>query len=136
MKRTVLVVATAIIFLGCQEKKEESASSQKVEKKQTLQVEQKKTENKETVSLNGESLFKAKGCSSCHQPLKDSVGPSLSKISKAYNNDRSKLINFLKGKEKPVVEPQKFGIMSPQLNTTKVMSDDKLTALADFILKH
>lgn len=136
MKKTAFVLTTALIFIGCQEKKEESTAPQKVEKQQTVQVEQKKPETKEAVALNGESLFRAKGCSACHQPQKDSVGPSLSKISKAYTKDRSKLINFLKGKEKPVVDPQKFGIMSPQLNTTKVMSDNELSALADFMLKY
>ncbi|HHG74080.1 MAG TPA: c-type cytochrome [Persephonella sp.] len=91
---------------------------------------------KKAVNLNGEALFKAKGCSACHQPEKESVGPSLSKISQVYSKDKSKLISFLKGEGKPIVDPQKFGIMSPQLSATKNMSDKELSALADYILKY
>ncbi|WP_456464264.1 c-type cytochrome [Persephonella sp.] len=140
MKKTVLVITTAVIFIGCQEKKEDTTIPQKEEKKQTVQVEKKeeKTEitEKKVVDLNGETIFKAKGCAACHHTKNEGVGPSLSKISQVYSQDKSKLINFLKGKEKPIVDPQKFGIMSPQLNATKAMSDDELSALADFILKH
>ncbi len=140
MKKLALITATALIFIGCQEKKEKTGGSHKIEKQQTVQIEQEQSKpesvEKKAVNLNGDTLFKAKGCSACHHPQKEGVGPSLSKISKVYNKDKSRLINFLKGKEKPIVEPQKFGIMSPQLNTTKVMSDDELSALADFILNH
>ncbi|WP_457635876.1 c-type cytochrome [Persephonella sp.] len=140
MKKFVLIGATAIIFIGCQEKKEETGGSHKIEKQQTVQIEQEQnkpeTMGKKAVNLNGEALFKAKGCSACHQPEKESVGPSLSKISQVYSKDKSKLISFLKGEGKPIVDPQKFGIMSPQLSATKDMSDKELSALADYILKY
>ncbi len=140
MKKYALIVAIAVIFFGCQEKKEETTVSHKIEKQQTIQIEQKQnrpeTEEKNVVDLNGETIFKAKGCSACHHSKNEGAGPSLSKISEVYNKDKNRLINFLKGKEKPIVDPQKFGIMSPQLNTTKLMSDDELSALADYILKH
>ncbi|NPA13190.1 MAG: cytochrome C552, partial [Aquificae bacterium] len=58
------------------------------------------------------------------------------KIAQAYGGDTQKLIQFLKGEGKPIVDPAKFSIMSPQLNTTKAMSDEELKALAEFMLKH
>jgi len=84
----------------------------------------------------GEELFKAKGCSACHNPAADTVGPSLKKIAKAYAGKKDQLIKFLKGKAKPIVDPAKFPMMQPQLNTTKTMSDKELNELADYILSH
>ncbi len=88
------------------------------------------------MAADGGALFKSKGCASCHQASVDTVGPSLKKIAQAYKGKEDHLIKFLKGQEKPIVDPPKFGIMKPQLNTTKNMSDDELKALAEFILKH
>ncbi len=85
---------------------------------------------------NGEQIFKSKGCAACHQASVDTVGPSLKKIASAYAGKEADLIKFLKGEGKPKVDPAKFAVMQPQLNTTKALSDADRKALAEFILSH
>ena len=89
-----------------------------------------------SMAADGGALFKSKGCAACHQATVDTVGPSLKKIAQAYKGKESELVKFLKGEAKPIVDPAKFGIMKPQLNATKSMSDDELKAMADFMMKH
>ena len=88
------------------------------------------------IAADGGALFKSKGCSACHQASVKTVGPSLKQIAQAYKGKEGDLIKFLKGEAKPIVDPAKFGIMKPQLNTTKAMSDEELKALAEFIVSH
>jgi cytochrome c len=88
------------------------------------------------MAADGEALFKSKGCAACHNPTVDTVGPSLKKIAAAYKGKKADLIKFLKGEGKAIVDPAKAGIMTPQLNTTKAMSDKELEAIADYMLKH
>ena len=87
-------------------------------------------------AANGEQIFKSKGCAACHQASVDSVGPSLKKIASVYAGKEEELIKFLKGEGKSKVDPNKFALMKPQLNTTKALSDEERKALADFILSH
>ena len=88
------------------------------------------------LAADGAQIFQSKGCTACHQAAVDTVGPSLKKIAKTYNGDKAGLIKFLKGEAKPKVDPAKFPMMQPQLNTTKALSKEELEALADFILSH
>ena len=88
------------------------------------------------MAADGGALFKSKGCGACHQASVKTVGPSLKQIAQAYKGKEGDLIKFLKGEAKPIVDPAKFGIMKPQLNTTKAMSDDELKAMAEFMLGH
>ncbi len=87
-------------------------------------------------SADGASIFKSKGCASCHQPTADTVGPSLKKIAVAYDGKKADLVKFLQGKGKAIVDPAKEAIMRPQLTMIKNLPKDQLEALADFILKH
>ncbi|RMA97100.1 c-type cytochrome [Hydrogenothermus marinus] len=87
-------------------------------------------------AADGSQVFQSKGCGACHQATVDTVGPSLKKIASAYKGKKNELIAFLKGEHPAVVDPAKFAIMQPQLNTTKALPKDQLEALADFILSH
>ncbi|NPA13152.1 MAG: c-type cytochrome, partial [Aquificae bacterium] len=58
-----------------------------------------------TGGVNGQALFNSKGCAACHPATTDGVGPSLQKIAQAYGGDTQKLIQFLKGEGKPIVDP-------------------------------
>ncbi|WP_457624583.1 c-type cytochrome [Persephonella sp.] len=159
-KLAVASLVMAVIIAGCESKKETSSTEGSNVKQEEVtpvktetehtSVEKNNVEGQAAVSqeekagektteaehLDGEAIFKAKGCASCHQPSMDTVGPSLKKIAQAYGSDKQKLVQFLKGNGKPVVDPEKFGIMAPQLNTTKSMSDKELSAMADYILGH
>ena len=84
----------------------------------------------------GKQLFQSKGCTACHNPHLDTTGPALKRIAKTYRGNEEHLIQFLKGKAAPKVEPQKFTIMKPQLNDTKKLSDRELKELVRFIVGH
>ncbi|WP_457626480.1 c-type cytochrome [Persephonella sp.] len=132
MKRFIaVIICVGVVAAGCEKKEEKAETVKKAEQPNKTEA---KTEK--TLRINGESIFRSKGCSSCHQPEVDYVGPSLKKISSAYKGNKKALLDFLKGNGKPVVDPSKFSIMAPQLNVTKQMSPEDINKLADFILKH
>ena len=87
-------------------------------------------------SIDGKTLFQQKGCTACHQADKDTVGPALKKIAGTYAGKEDDLIKFLKGQGKSIVDPAKEAVMKPNLNTTKVMKDNELKALAKYILSN
>ncbi len=89
-----------------------------------------------SMASDGKTIFQSKGCAACHNPTADTVGPSLKKIAAAYKGHEEELIKFLKGQGKAKVDPAKFAMMMPQLNTTKHLPEDQLKALADFIINH
>lgn len=83
----------------------------------------------------GDSIFRAKGCNACHQPDSDSpMGPSLKTIAGKYGGDVSSMIQFLKGQKEPIVWPDKFNIMKPQLGRLKDLTDSEIKSLAEYIL--
>ena len=88
------------------------------------------------LAADGKTIFQSKGCTGCHQPATPAVGPSLKDIAKAYAGKKEDLIKFLKGEGKAIVDPGKFALMKPQLNTTKALSDEELKALVDYMLSH
>jgi cytochrome c551/c552 len=117
----------------------ETAQEEKpqTQEKVAVATESKPAEKKEEASSpNGQQLFQSKGCAACHQASADTVGPSLKKIAGAYAGKKDQLVKFLKGEHDAIVDPAKFGIMQPQLATTKAMSEQELNALVDFILSH
>ncbi len=87
------------------------------------------------MAADGEAIFKQKGCTSCHRPDMDTVGPSLKKIAQAYAGKREDLIKFLKGQGEAIVDPAKASVMKMQLARIKDLSDEEFGALADYILK-
>ncbi|WP_457635314.1 c-type cytochrome [Persephonella sp.] len=88
------------------------------------------------MAVDGKALFKSKGCGACHQANVKTVGPSLKEIAQAYKGKEAELIKFLKGEAEPIVDPAKFGIMKPQLNATKNLSDEELKAMAEYMLSY
>lgn len=101
------------------------------------EVQEKKTTQEETANqpkIDGQQIFQSKGCTACHNPSADTVGPSLKKISTVYKGKKEELIAFFKGEHPAIVDPAKAAIMQPQINTTKVLSEEELEALADYIL--
>lgn len=117
-------------------KKEEKSSEPKKEQKSSeSKKEEKKTETT-VAKVDGESIFKSKGCTACHQAAADTVGPSLKKIASAYSGKKEDLIKFFSGEGKPIVDPAKEAVMKPQIEITKKLSKEEKEALAEFILKH
>jgi cytochrome c551/c552 len=114
---------------------EQKPEEQKEEKKQEL-AKSKEESKQQTAKVDGESIFKAKGCAACHQPNADTIGPGLNKIASVYKGNKDELIKFLNGEGKAIVDPAKEAIMKPNLETTKKLSKEEKEVLAEFILKH
>ncbi len=87
------------------------------------------------LTARGEQIFKKYSCNICHAPKDDagSVGPSLETIAIHYLGNERKLIDFLKGDAPPIIDPQRFGIMKPQLYKTKHMFEEDYRALAYYL---
>lgn len=128
------------------EDKTEAPKTEEVKKEQNQQTKKGATETKqeETKTVahagkgnpdKGKAIFNSKGCTSCHQPAVDTVGPSLKKISQAYGSV-DELVKYFKGEAKPRVWPDKAAIMNPQLMQLKGLSEGELKDLASFILSH
>jgi cytochrome c551/c552 len=114
---------------------EQKPEAQKEEKKQES-AKPKEEAKPQTAKVDGEAIFKSKGCTACHQPNADTVGPGLNKIASAYKGNKDGLIKFLSGEGKAIVDPAKEAVMKPNLEITKKLSKEEKEALAEFILKH
>jgi cytochrome c551/c552 len=114
---------------------EQKPEAQKEEKKQES-AKPKEEAKQQTAKVDGEAIFKSKGCTACHQPNADTVGPGLNKIASAYKGNKDGLVKFLSGEGKAIVDPAKEAIMKPNLEITKKLSKEEKEALAEFILKH
>jgi Cytochrome c551/c552 len=114
---------------------EQKPEEQKEEKKQES-AKPKEEAKQQTAKVDGEAIFKSKGCAACHQPNVDTVGPGLNKIASAYKGNKDGLIKFLSGEGKAIVDPAKEAVMKPSLEITKKLSKEEKEALAEFILKH
>jgi cytochrome c551/c552 len=114
---------------------EQKPEAQKEEKKQES-AKPKEEAKQQTAKVDGEAIFKSKGCTACHQPNADTVGPGLNKIASAYKGNKDGLVKFLSGEGKAIVDPAKEAVMKPNLEITKKLSKEEKEALAEFILKH
>jgi len=82
----------------------------------------------------GKKIFNGKGqCATCHKANQNILGPSVSEIVLAYQNQRDEMILFLKGKSDPILDPSQFQIMKVNLEITKKMKDKELQSLVDYI---
>ncbi|MDM7273335.1 c-type cytochrome [Sulfurihydrogenibium azorense] len=120
-----------------QEQKSEEQQHPAKEEQKSLESKKEEKKTETTVAkVDGESIFKSKGCTACHQAAADTVGPALKKIASAYNGKKEDLIKFFSGEGKAIVDPAKEAVMKPQIEITKKLSKEEKEALAEFILKH
>lgn len=75
------------------------------------------------------------GCSTCHSPTLEGVGPSLRRISAHYPSKEA-LVQFLEGKAPPRVMPESFAAMKPLVDQTQALSPEERARLAEAILRH
>ena len=82
----------------------------------------------------GKELFEGKGrCFACHKPDQKIIGPSIREIAAIYKDKHGDIVSFLKGNEKPLVDPEQFEVMKANFEVTKTMSDDELEAMEVYI---
>jgi cytochrome c551/c552 len=117
-------------------KSQEQKPEEKKEEKKQESAKPKEEAKQQTAKVDGEAIFKSKGCTACHQSNADTVGPGLNKIASAYKGNKDGLVKFLNGEGKAIVDPAKEAVMKPNLEITRKLSKEEKEALAEFILKH
>ncbi len=86
------------------------------------------------VAVSGQELFEGKGtCTACHLPDQKVIGPSIAEIAKIYKEKNGSIVNFLKEKSEPIVDPALYATMKTNFAITKKMTDQELQALEDYI---
>jgi cytochrome c len=82
----------------------------------------------------GKALFEGRGtCTTCHRPDVKLVGPSLQDIVKTYKENKASIAEFLKGDNKPLVDPTQFEVMKANFALTKTMTDEERLSLEQYI---
>ena len=85
----------------------------------------------------GEKLFNGSGmCYTCHKPNQKIIGPSIIEIATIYKNNNASIVDFLREKSKPIVDPSQFEVMKTNFAITQAMSDDELKAIEAYIYSH
>ena len=135
MKKSVLVLGLAAVFLtSCGDKKKEEVKKEVEQKVETV-----KEEVKEVVTDNlelGKKLFTEKTCATCHNPDTKVIGPSIKDINKIYADKGGNIVKFLKGEAEAIVDtdPGQVAIMQSNLDGfVKDMSGDELAALEAYM---
>lgn len=112
------------------------------EKKDSLYTKPAETAEDDAAELSpsaklGEEIFDGKGnCFACHKPDQKIIGPSIAEIAKIYKEKNGNIVEFLKGKGKPIVDPSQYEVMKTNFSITKSLSDEELKGLEDYIYSH
>lgn len=124
MKHLYLSAIVLFLLVSC---------GQKEEKKEPLYP-KSTTETKQAPEELGQEIFDGKGnCYTCHKPDQKTIGPSLQDIAAIYKEKGGNIISFLRGNEKPLVDPSQYEVMKTNFVVTKAMSDDELKGLEAYI---
>jgi cytochrome c len=128
MKKLFILLLSIAIFSCKQE-----------EKKETLYPEQSGEVNEgadaglSPAQAMGKEIFEGKGnCFSCHKPDQKVIGPSMAEIAKIYKDKNGDMVQFLKGKAEPIVDPSQYEVMKTNFAITKTFSDEELKAIEDY----
>ena len=118
MKKTTLLLILLITFVSC--------------KNETTQPQE--TKDPSAVKVSGKELFEGEGnCTACHQPDQKIIGPSIEEIAKIYKEKNGSIVAFLKEESEPIVDPSQYDVMKTNFAITKMMSDEELKALEDYM---
>jgi len=95
------------------------------------------TEITQTPEQLGQEVFDGKGmCYTCHKEDQKVIGPSLNEIAKMYKAKGGNMVEFLKGKAEPIVDPSQYEVMKTNFAITKNLPPEELKALEAYILSH
>jgi cytochrome c len=123
MRTLYSLLLVALFFAGCAK-----------EERQTSEPINYEAEAKPASEL-GKELFEGTGnCFACHKPDQKIIGPSLQEIAKIYKTQNGDIVEFLKGKSDPIVDPKQYEVMKTNFAITKNMSDEELKALEAYIM--
>lgn len=108
------------------------------EKKDSLYPSSETTSEGTTTNLTpseklGQEIFDGKGnCFSCHKADQKIIGPSVIEIAKIYKEKKGNMVQFLKGKGEPLVDPSQYAVMQANFAITKNFTDEELKGLEDY----
>ena len=126
-----LLLATILVFaISCGNKKDDQDFSKK-----TAPEVAKPDNSAFPLAEKGKEIFEGKGiCVTCHKPAVKLVGPSLQDIAKIYKEKNASIATFLKGDEKPLVDPTQFEVMKTNFALTKTFTDEERKSLEQYVL--
>ncbi len=128
MKTTIKLLAFAVFALilgSCGKKEDQDFNKSTPEKAATTTL---------SPTEKGKEIFEGKGtCATCHKPDVKVIGPSLIDISKIYKEKNASIATFLKGDEKPLVDPTQFEVMKANFALTKTFTDEERESLEAYI---
>ncbi|QOY51877.1 c-type cytochrome [Candidatus Sulfurimonas baltica] len=88
----------------------------------------------DVMKAKGKAIFESKGCTLCHKLDKELIGPSVRKIAESYTGKESSLVPYLSSQGTPIVYPDRAPVMNPQLAKIKTLSEEKMKALATYLI--
>ena len=88
---------------------------------------------KTPVELGREIFEDQCNCAACHLPNQKVVGPSILEIAQIYKEKKANMAGFLKGNEKPIVDPDQYDVMEANFAITKLMTDEELHAVEAYM---
>ena len=134
LKSLALLTVLALISCGGN-KKEDKFGNPSSDEKTTTEVASTEEATAFPLAEKGAELFAGKGtCSTCHKTDAKLIGPSLQDIAKIYKEKNASISTFLKGDEKPIVDPTQFEVMKANFAITKAMTDEERQSLEEYIL--
>lgn len=117
-----LVFTTLLLIISCG----------KNEKKEALYSESETVQTPESL---GQEIFDGKGmCYSCHLENKKVVGPSITEIAAIYKAKNGNIVQFLKEKADPIVNPSQYETMKTNFAITKNLPEEELKALEAYMM--
>ncbi|MBK0369677.1 c-type cytochrome [Flavobacterium agrisoli] len=128
MKKIILLGLIALAILSCKKESQESFGTTPATETPEITPEVASPEDL------GKSLFEGKGnCTTCHQIDQKVIGPSVKDIAKIYKQKNGNIISFLKEESEPIIDPDQYALMKPNLALTKTFTEEELNALEAYI---
>ncbi len=129
---SLLVVGFAIAFSSCGKKEAKPVETPAVVETPAAPVVAVTPEETAFLAVV-DKIDPANKCTVCHHGTNAGVGPTYTEVAKIYKEKNGNLVNFLKGKAKAIVLPERFAEMQANLEVTKKLSGDDLAAIAAYI---
>lgn len=129
----ILLFALCAVLLSCKSETKEKETLYP----QGTEVAEGTTADMTASEKLGKEIFDGKGnCFSCHKPDQKVIGPSIKEIAKIYKDKNTDMVEFLKGKGEPIVDPSQYAVMKTNLYITKNFTDEELKALEDYFYSY
>ena len=133
--KSIILLTITLFITSCGDNKKEDKYGNPVTKEETKTTNETAKPEATSLAEKGKEIFDGKGtCATCHKVDTKVVGPSLQDIAKIYKEKNASIATFLKGDEKPIVDPSQFEVMKANFALTKTFTDEERQALEDYVL--